>query len=189
MNYLVWIPYAIVFVALLCSQPTWVLGFIRPLARMNSFAWFSAFPFLLLIYIRKTRTIGGFGFVLLSLLFTLTLSCYCALVVYDNWGKVGLIGGTFFIGYGIIPAAVVSNLFAHQWSLFFQNIASLIVIVLARYSGHTVAVFAIEANLDEVEAAGRRSGLLLSIIGCTCVVLIGVILFAIGYYHPELLDA
>ena len=188
-NYLAWIPYTIVFIALLRSHPTWVLEFIRPLARMNSFAWLASIPFLLLVYIPRTRAVGGLGFVLLSSLFTVTLSCYCALVVYENWGKIGLVGGTFFVGYGIIPAAIVSNFFAHQWSLFFQNIVSLIVIGLAKYSGHTVAASSIEADLDEVEAAGKRGVLLLSIVGCTCVVLIGMILFAIGYYHPELLDA
>jgi hypothetical protein len=66
---------------------------------------------------RHTRAFAGGGIYIASFVFGLTLWVWSLLTSYTLWGIGGVVVGLLFAGVGIVPIAILANLFHGLWSM------------------------------------------------------------------------
>lgn len=69
---------------------------------------------------RKTRSLAGNGMIISSWIFAVTLWFWCFSITHSYWGTIGVYIGLFFLGIGIVPLAVLSDLIKGNWAALFE---------------------------------------------------------------------
>jgi hypothetical protein len=115
---------------------------------VDIFQWVGGLAFLLCLTIfpilaifKRTRAVSAIGYFVSSVLFGLGLWSISALVVASYWGTWAVIIGTFLLGVGVLPMALVIIVWHHLWELLIPMAAWAIPLVLSRLiSGWIYAV-------------------------------------------------
>ena len=68
----------------------------------------------------STPRFAGYGMVLASYIFGVTLWVWSLLLTYVLWGGIALFIGLFLVGVGVVPIAMLATLFKGMWSTLGQ---------------------------------------------------------------------
>lgn len=137
-----------------------VVAFIYPiLLHISSITLaISIFILLPLAIFKKSRIISGWGLIISSYIFGVSLWMYSFLVTYTYWGVFGLVIALFMLGIGVTPIAIVASLFHWDWATI-GNIAFGLVITfgarfLAIYLGEKVDKAKLQEKTDQHTQTG-----------------------------------
>jgi hypothetical protein len=95
--------------------------------------------FLPLSIFRKCRAWCAAAFIYWSYLCGLSLWMFSLLVTLNLWGLTAAIIGLLFMGIGILPVALLACIFKGEWSIFFQLILQLALLIGCRLYGFYLA--------------------------------------------------
>ena len=109
--------------------------------------WATILVMVPLALIPVTRGAAGFSFFSVSFVFGLILWIWAMAYTYDTWGLFAVIVGLGFLGFGIVPIAMLAALLNGHWSMLGGLAFLVFMTVVTRFVGAWL--------LESVEAKAR----------------------------------
>jgi hypothetical protein len=128
---------AMVFIVGATAVSMWVMEWV-PVVFWSSLliAFFILGP---LSLIPPARFIAAIGLVIASFVFGATMWCSGVVFTYDVWGTTGVIIGLTFAGVGIVPVAMLAELFLGEWEVLLGFVVLIVLTFALRLLGFWLA--------------------------------------------------
>lgn len=128
---------ATIFVIGATAASVWVMEWV-PVVFWSSLliAFFILGP---LSLIPPARFIAAIGFVIASSVFGAMMWCSGVAFTYEVWGTMGVIIGLAFAGVGIVPVAMLAELFHGEWEVLFGFVILIVLTFGLRLLGFWLA--------------------------------------------------
>jgi hypothetical protein len=129
---------AMIFIVGATAASFWVMEWVVPVVFWSSLliAFFILGP---LSLIPPARFIAASGFVIASYVFGVMMWCGGVAFTYDVWGTMGVILGLAFAGVGIVPVAMLAELFHGEWEVLFGFVILIVLTFGLRLLGFWLA--------------------------------------------------
>src|SRR5215472_12601118 len=128
---------AMIFIVGATVVSAWVMDWV-PVVFWSSLL-IAFFIFGPLSLIPPTRFIAAIGFVIASYVFGVMMWCSGVAFTYDAWGMMGVIIGLAFAGVGIVPVAMLAELFHGEWEVLLGFVVLIVLTFGLRLLGFWLA--------------------------------------------------